>query len=83
MNENKQPRYIKITGNNCPACKRLSAYLDSKDINYEEVDIDSDKAIELLSNIPALGLPILIDTEIEDNYIIGFCKQDIEEFLNK
>ena len=65
----------------CVYCNSLKKYLSEKGIKYEEVDVSQNqKGLEKMVNISGqMGVPVI---EIDDNIVVGFDKQKIDELLN-
>lgn len=65
----------------CPWCVRVKDYLSSKNISFEDynVQVDSAKAKEMIEKSGQRGVPVL---DINDNIIIGFDKPKIDQLLN-
>ncbi len=64
----------------CPFCKNLKKYLDEKEVSYEVVDVtkERDKAKEVFQKTGHRSVPI---TLIDDEYVVGFKKDRINELL--
>jgi glutaredoxin 3 len=64
----------------CPYCVLAKKYLESKEINFEDVDISSDysKALEMVKKSGQQGVPVI---DIDGQIIVGFDKQKIDEIL--
>ena len=61
-------------------CKTLKEYLASKNIPYKEVDVsENEKELEKMVAISGqMGVPVV---EIDDNVIVGFDREKIDEIL--
>ena len=66
----------------CPHCNALKEYLTSKNYPFEDIDIEAneDAAEDIIERTGQSGFPIIL---IEDEVIIGFDKDKIEECLNQ
>jgi glutaredoxin 3 len=64
----------------CPWCKKVKAYLNSKNIPFTNVDVEADangrEALAKLS--PEMSVPVL---DIDGQVIIGFDKERIDACL--
>lgn len=72
-----------FTGVDCPWCKKVKTYLDSKDIPYEEKDVALEENKQLLLEITKQrSIPVLVK---EDNktFAIGFDKKAIDYLLQQ
>ena len=70
---------IKIyTSPSCPICKTLEAYIESKGLEYELIDISTNK--EERDKLEILTLPQI---EIEGKRVFGFNKNDIDKLLEQ
>ena len=66
----------------CPHCVELKDYLNSKSINFEEIDLASDpKAAATL--VQKTGYSAVPQIQIDDKFIVGFDRPKIEELLKK
>lgn len=61
-------------------CKSLKEYFTEKNIKFEEVDVSvNEKALEKMVAISGqMGVPVV---EIDENVVIGFDKEKIDEIL--
>ncbi|MFH1790062.1 MAG: glutaredoxin domain-containing protein [bacterium] len=64
----------------CPYCHITKQYFTDKKMAFEEFDVSSDqkKAKEMFDKSGQLGVPVIT---IDDEVIVGFNKQRIEEML--
>ncbi|MBM3251464.1 MAG: NrdH-redoxin [Candidatus Omnitrophica bacterium] len=64
----------------CPYCIRAKAYLDEKDVQYENFDVSRDKAKldEMIKLSGQMGVPVL---DIDGNVVVGFDKERIDNLL--
>jgi len=64
----------------CVYCNSLKEYLTSKNIGFEVSDVsENEKELEKMVAISGqMGVPVV---EIDDNVIIGFDKEKIDELL--
>ncbi|MDO5047676.1 MAG: glutaredoxin family protein [Anaerococcus sp.] len=71
---------IKIyTSSSCVFCKAAKQYFDEKNINYEELNVDTNKeAVEYLVSKGYRGVPVI---NIDGEDIVGFDKPAIESKL--
>jgi glutaredoxin 3 len=67
------------TSTSCTFCKALKQYLNEKDVNFTERNIDQDKeAVQYLIEHGHRGVPV---TVIGDQEIVGFDKEKINAAL--
>ena len=66
----------------CAFCHAAKQYLDSRDVTYEEKDIDQDPAYaqEAMQKSGQRGIPVI---DIDGTIIIGFDRQKIDAALSK
>lgn len=72
---------IKVyTTNSCPWCVKAKQYLKSKDIVFEELNVQSDMIAreEMVKKSRQMGVPVL---DINGTVIIGFDKPAIDNAL--
>ena len=72
---------IKVyTTNSCPWCVKAKQYLKSKDIAFEELNVQSDMTAreEMVKKSRQMGVPVL---DINGTVIIGFDKPAIDNAL--
>lgn len=64
----------------CPWCTMAKKYFDSKNIQYNEFDVSSDReaASEMVSKSGQRGVPVI---DINGNIIVGFDKERIESLV--
>lgn len=69
------------TTNSCPWCVKAKNYLKSKNIAFEELNVQEDmKAREdMVKKSNQMGVPVL---DIDGKIIIGFDKNSIDTALN-
>lgn len=65
----------------CPWCKKAKAYLNTKGIDYIDINVekDIDGRKELLKISKEQNIPTI---NINDNIVVGFDKDKIDEYLN-
>lgn len=70
------------TTNTCPWCVKAKNYLKSKDITFEEVNVQDDMIAreEMINKSKQMGVPVL---DINGTIIIGFDKPSIDTALSK
>ncbi len=67
------------TSNTCPYCTMAKDYLKEKNIDFEEKNIQEDKAArDELMKMGHLGVPVIVIGEEE---IVGFDQRKIDELL--
>ncbi|HON33364.1 MAG TPA: glutaredoxin domain-containing protein [Synergistales bacterium] len=66
----------------CPWCVRLKNYLQSKKVDFENIDVSVDRAaaMEMVKKTGQMGVPVAL---IGDVYIVGFDQARIDEELSK
>lgn len=66
----------------CPWCRMLKDYLIEKKVEFENIDVSSDRnaADEMVEKSGQLGVPQI---EINGRMIVGFDRDAIEEELGK
>lgn len=64
----------------CPWCKKAKEYLDSKNIQFEDLNVAEDRnaAMEMIEKSGQRGVPVL---DINGNMVIGFDKESIDQYL--
>ncbi len=64
----------------CPYCSMAKKYLDSKNIQYQDVDVSKDRsaASEMVNKSGQRGVPVL---DIDGNIVIGFDKDRIDSLF--
>lgn len=68
------------TTNSCPWCVKAKNYLKSKEVDFEELNVqdDMDARQEMVVKSKQMGVPVL---DIEGTIIVGFDKPVIDEAL--
>lgn len=67
------------TSNTCPYCNMAKDYLKEKNINFDEKNIQEDKAArDELMKMGHLGVPVIV---IDEEEIVGFDQKKIDELL--
>ncbi len=64
----------------CPWCHKAKDYLDSKNVEYEDVDVseDTERAQEMVKKSGQMGVPVL---DINGKILVGFNPLEIDEAL--
>lgn len=64
----------------CPWCSKVKSYLKSKDINFEDLNVQEDLEAreEMLNLSKQSGVPVI---NIDGNVIVGFDKPAIDNLL--
>lgn len=75
--EKKDSKVIVYTTPTCVFCKHVKAYLDEKNIAFDEVNVlaDPSKAQEMIDKSQQMGVPV---TDIGGEIIIGFDKPRLD-----
>ncbi|AEB76376.1 glutaredoxin domain-containing protein [Clostridium botulinum] len=65
----------------CPWCEKVKKYLDSKEVDYEDINVKEDLKgrEELIDLTNQTSVPII---DIDGNIIIGFEREKLDQFLN-
>lgn len=66
----------------CPWCVKLKDYLTSKKVEFENIDVSTDReaAMEMVKKTGQMGVPVAL---IGEAYIVGFDQAKIDEELSK
>lgn len=69
------------TTNSCPWCVKAKTYLKSKDIAFEELNVQENMEArqEMVNKSRQMGVPVL---DINGTVIVGFDKPAIDNALN-
>lgn len=64
----------------CPYCVMAKKYLESKNVDFTDVDVSSDysKALEMVKKSGQQGVPVI---DIDGQIIVGFDRQKIDQIL--
>ncbi len=75
-----QPRVIVFTTPTCTYCNSTKAYLRSKGIRFNEVDVSRDQAAarDMVRRSGQMGVPVI---EIGGRIVIGFNRPMIDQLL--
>lgn len=67
--------------NTCPWCDKAKAYLKSKGVDFEELNVQDDMIArdEMIKKSKQMGVPVL---DVNGTIIIGFDKPAIDTALN-
>lgn len=69
------------TSNTCPYCTMAKDYLSEREVEFEEKNVQNDKeARNELISMGYTGVPVIC---IDDEQIVGFDKQKLDELLSK
>ena len=74
---------VKIyTTTHCPYCKMAKDYFKSKNIKFQEVNVEEDQAAaeEMVEKSGQMVVPVI---EIDGKIIVGFDKKAIEAAISK
>ncbi|MDZ5254911.1 glutaredoxin family protein [Clostridium sp. LIBA-8841] len=68
--------------NSCPWCVKAKQYLKSKNVEFEDLNVQTDMAAreDMLKKSKQMGVPVL---DINGTIIVGFDKNAIDTALNK
>jgi glutaredoxin-like YruB-family protein len=66
----------------CPWCTKVKEYLEGKDIDFEVVDVSTDReaAMEMVKKTGQMGVPV---TKIGEKFIVGYNPEAIDEEIAK
>jgi len=75
------PKVKIYTTPTCPFCLMAKEYLKEKGIEFEEIDVSKDEnaAMEMIKKSGQMGVPVI---EIDNEIVIGFDKEKIDQILN-
>jgi glutaredoxin-like YruB-family protein len=75
-----EKKVIVYTTPSCIFCKHVKAYLDEKNIDFEEFDVLANpaKAQEMIDKSQQMGVPV---TDIDGEIIVGFDRPKLEAAL--
>ncbi|MFA5745421.1 MAG: glutaredoxin domain-containing protein [archaeon] len=64
----------------CPYCVMVKQYLKSKNIDFEDIDVNQDhtRALEMIRKSGQQGVPVI---DINGKIIIGFNRPEIDSAL--
>jgi len=64
----------------CPYCGMVKKYLDSKGVDYESLDVSSDKnaATEMVEKTGQRGVPVV---DINGGIVVGFDRDKIDALI--
>ncbi len=65
----------------CTYCVILKKYLQEKNISYEDVDVSQSEEDQkrMIDKTGQMGVPVI---EIDEKFIIGFDKEELDKALN-
>ncbi len=68
--------------NSCPWCVKAKQYLKSKNVEFEDLNVQTDMAAreDMLKKSKQMGVPVL---DINGTIIVGFDKNSIDKALNE
>jgi len=70
------------TTSTCPYCAKVKRYLKSKDVEFEEFDIEKDeKARETCKKMTGIDWAVPVTTIDGENYVIDYDKEEIDKLL--
>ncbi len=64
----------------CPWCTKVKDYLKNKGIEFEHIDISTDRssAMEMVRKTKQMGVPV---TQIGEEFVIGYDPEKIDALL--
>ncbi len=72
---------VKVYGTQaCPWCHRAKAYLKSKNVDFQDIDVSTDYEAAM-TMVQASGQQGVPQIWIDDSIIIGFNQEKIDELL--
>ena len=65
----------------CPYCELAKRFLSSNNIDFEDIDVSSDKnaAEEMMAKSGQMGVPVI---DINGRIVVGFDEREIRSLLN-
>jgi len=65
----------------CPYCVRVKEYLKQKNINFQNIDVSSDKVSleEMVKLTGQMGVPVVV---IDGEVVVGFDRAKIDSLLS-
>lgn len=78
-----EPTTVKVfTTTWCSFCKAAKAYLTSKKVDFEEVNVEQDQAAAMfiMQKTGSAGVPVI---QIGDDFILGFDRERIDLSLRE
>ena len=72
-------KVVVFTSNTCPYCNMAKEYLNDKNVDFEEKNIQTDKAArDELMKMGHLGVPVIL---VGDEEVVGFDQQKLDDLL--
>lgn len=72
---------VKVYGTQaCPWCYRVKSYLKSKNVEFQDIDVSTDHEAAM-TMVKASGQQGVPQIWIDDNIVIGFMQEKIDELL--
>lgn len=72
-------KVVVFTSNTCPYCTMAKDYLKDKNVEFEEKNIQTDKAArDELMKMGHLGVPVIV---VDGEEIVGFDQQKLDNLL--
>ena len=66
----------------CPYCAKVKRYLKSKDVEFEEFDIEKDpKPREASKKLTGIDWAVPVTTIDNENYVIDYDKEALDKLL--
>lgn len=72
-------KLIKISQKTCVPCQILSNYLNDKNVEYEEIDLEDDRSIIKKYDITSVPVLVLLDGEEVIDSVTGFNPANTSE----
>lgn len=70
------------TVKSCPFCGKVKRFLESKDVEFEELDIEEDPAArEACKKLTGMDWAVPVTTIDNEHYVIDYDKKALEELL--
>ena len=70
------------TTSTCPYCAKVKRYLKSKDVEFEELDIEKDPAArETCKKLTGMDWAVPVTTIDNEHYVIDYDKEALDELL--
>lgn len=66
----------------CPWCSKVKKYLKSKDVEFEELDIEKDPAArEDCKKLTGMDYAVPVTTIDNENYVMDYDKEALDKLL--
>ncbi|MBR0290146.1 MAG: glutathione S-transferase N-terminal domain-containing protein [Selenomonadaceae bacterium] len=70
------------TTSTCPYCAKVKRYLKSKDVEFEELDIEKDPAArEACKKLTGMDWAVPVTTIDNETFVIDYDKEELDKLL--